>query len=76
MLTDIVTHEGYQLLWLLCSYLELDSLIGLDAHTKRTLEMIEEELLVFRNELKVCIDFVSILAGFHTQDKLMTVGIT
>lgn len=57
---NIVTHEGHQLLRLLCSYLELDSLIGLDAHTEKTLEMIEEELLVFGNELKVCIDFVLI----------------
>ncbi|KIJ07473.1 hypothetical protein PAXINDRAFT_90352, partial [Paxillus involutus ATCC 200175] len=57
VLTNNVSREGHQLLRLLHSYLELDSLIGLDAHTKRTLEMIEEELLVFRNELKVCINF-------------------
>ena len=60
ILTDSVSHEGYQLMRLLCSYLELDSLTGLDAYTERTLEMIENELLVFRNELKVCMDFVTI----------------
>jgi hypothetical protein len=60
VLTDSVSREGYQLMQLLRSYLELDSLTGLDAHTEKTLEMIENELLVFGNELKVCMDFVTI----------------
>lgn len=60
VLTDSVSHEGYQLMRLLRSYLELDSLTGLDAHTEKTLDMIENELLVFRNELQVCMDFVII----------------
>ncbi|KIN99328.1 hypothetical protein M404DRAFT_155547, partial [Pisolithus tinctorius Marx 270] len=54
ILTNNISHEGYQLLWMLCSYLELDSLIGLDMHTDRTLELIEREQLVFGSELKVC----------------------
>ncbi|KAF8547605.1 hypothetical protein OG21DRAFT_1424477, partial [Imleria badia] len=55
VLMDNVSHEGYQLVRLLCSYLELDSLTALDAHTENTLATIENELLVFGNELKVCI---------------------
>ncbi|KIN96111.1 hypothetical protein M404DRAFT_164113, partial [Pisolithus tinctorius Marx 270] len=53
ILTNDISCEGYQLLWMLCSYLELDSLIGLDMHTDRTLELIEREQLVFRSELKL-----------------------
>ncbi|KAI6001113.1 hypothetical protein F5J12DRAFT_723743, partial [Pisolithus orientalis] len=53
ILTNDVSCEGYQLLWMLHSYLELDSLIGLDMHTDRTLELIEREQLVFGSELKV-----------------------
>ena len=60
VLTDSVSCEGYQLMWLLRSYLELDSLTRLDVHTERTLERIENELLVFGNELQVCMDFVTI----------------
>ncbi|KAI6005210.1 hypothetical protein F5J12DRAFT_905946 [Pisolithus orientalis] len=41
ILTNDVSREGYQLLWMLHSYLELDSLIGLDMHTDKTLELIE-----------------------------------
>ncbi|KIO03606.1 hypothetical protein M404DRAFT_26915 [Pisolithus tinctorius Marx 270] len=33
-------------------YLQLETLIGLDVHTEATLGMIEDELLVFRGELK------------------------
>jgi hypothetical protein len=36
-------------------YLRIDSLIGLDVHTDETLVMIEAELIVFGNELKVFI---------------------
>ncbi|KAF8127384.1 hypothetical protein EV363DRAFT_1401113 [Boletus edulis] len=52
VLTNSASREGYQLMRLIRSYLELDSLTGLDAHTERTLEMIEKELLVFGNDLK------------------------
>ncbi|KAF8452167.1 hypothetical protein L210DRAFT_3608318 [Boletus edulis BED1] len=52
VLTNSASRKGYQLMRLICSYLELDSLTGLDAHTERTLEMIEKELLVFGNDLK------------------------
>ncbi|KAI6013281.1 hypothetical protein EDC04DRAFT_2870836 [Pisolithus marmoratus] len=44
---------GYQLLRMMRSYLQLDSLIGLDVQTKKTISMIENELIVFRDELKV-----------------------
>ncbi|KAI6035879.1 hypothetical protein EDC04DRAFT_2604787 [Pisolithus marmoratus] len=43
---------GYQLLCMMHSYLQLDSLIGLDIQTKKTISMIENELIVFRDELK------------------------
>ncbi|KAI6041932.1 hypothetical protein EDC04DRAFT_2601243 [Pisolithus marmoratus] len=38
------------------SYLQLDTLIGLDVHTEMTICMIENELLLFRDELKAHID--------------------
>ncbi|KAG6372672.1 hypothetical protein JVT61DRAFT_7432 [Boletus reticuloceps] len=44
--------EGYALLRMLKCYLELDALIGLDAHTERMLLMIESELLIFNDILK------------------------
>ncbi|KAI6020733.1 hypothetical protein BKA83DRAFT_4494543 [Pisolithus microcarpus] len=59
ILTNNVSHEGYQLLWMLRSYLELDSLIGLSIHTNRTLELIEKEQVTFENELKEYILHVS-----------------
>ena len=52
-LTRAASPEGYRLVRMLCSYLQLDSLIGLNIHTESTLTMIEEELLVFDKELKV-----------------------
>jgi hypothetical protein len=45
--------EGYRLLRVISSYLQLDSWIGLDVHTESTLAAIEAELLVFDAELKV-----------------------
>ncbi|KAI6107235.1 hypothetical protein EV401DRAFT_2060073 [Pisolithus croceorrhizus] len=59
ILTNDVSCEGYQLLWMLRSYLELDSLIGLSVHTDRTLELIEKEQVTFENELKEYISHVS-----------------
>ncbi|KAI6106573.1 hypothetical protein EV401DRAFT_2060308 [Pisolithus croceorrhizus] len=53
ILTNDISHEGYQLLWMLHSYLELDSLIRLSIHTDRTLELIEKEQVTFENELKL-----------------------
>ncbi|KAI5990052.1 hypothetical protein F5J12DRAFT_907606 [Pisolithus orientalis] len=53
ILTNDISCEGYQLLQMLRSYLELDSLIGLDVHTDKTLELIEREQLVFGSELKL-----------------------
>ena len=52
-LTHTTSPEGYWLVRMLRSYLQLDSLIGLNIHTESTLAMIEEELLVFNKELKV-----------------------
>ena len=52
-LTCTTSPEGYRLICMLCSYLQLDSLIGLNIHTESTLTMIEEEILVFNMELKV-----------------------
>ncbi|KAI6137977.1 hypothetical protein BKA82DRAFT_4333666 [Pisolithus tinctorius] len=53
ILTSTTSQVGYQLLRMICSYLQLETLIGLDVHTEATLGMIEDELLVFRGELKV-----------------------
>ncbi|KAI6148872.1 hypothetical protein BKA82DRAFT_22629 [Pisolithus tinctorius] len=44
--------EGYLLLGLISSYLQLDSLIGLDIQTDRMLSAIETELLVFNERLQ------------------------
>ena len=41
------------MLRMLSIYLQIDSLIDLDVHTDKMLAMIEEELLVFGDELKV-----------------------
>ncbi|KAI5993749.1 hypothetical protein F5J12DRAFT_897024 [Pisolithus orientalis] len=45
--------EGYLLLGLISSYLQLDSLIGLDIQTDRMLSAIETELLVFNKRLQL-----------------------
>ncbi|KAG2037875.1 hypothetical protein BDR03DRAFT_933870 [Suillus americanus] len=52
ILTARTSPEGYQLLCVISTYLQLDSLIGLDVHTEGTLMVIEAELLVFDTELK------------------------
>ncbi|KAI6146925.1 hypothetical protein BKA82DRAFT_35708 [Pisolithus tinctorius] len=69
ILTNNVSREGYQLLRMLRSYLELDSLIGLDVHTDRTLELIEREQLVFGSELK---EYVSRVANGELAEHLKT----
>ncbi|KAI6018516.1 hypothetical protein BKA83DRAFT_4127720 [Pisolithus microcarpus] len=43
---------GYWLLCMIRSYLQLDTLIGLDIQTETTIGMIENELIVFRDKLK------------------------
>ncbi|KAI9574141.1 hypothetical protein HD554DRAFT_2228583 [Boletus coccyginus] len=53
VLTEVSSPEGYRLLRMLGIYLRIDSLIGLDIHTDKTLAMIEEELLVFSDELQL-----------------------
>ncbi|KAI6027155.1 hypothetical protein EDC04DRAFT_2605916 [Pisolithus marmoratus] len=52
ILTTEGSPAGYQLLRMMRSYLQLDSLIGLDIQTEKTIGMIENELIVFRDELK------------------------
>ncbi|KAI6042277.1 hypothetical protein EDC04DRAFT_2564564 [Pisolithus marmoratus] len=52
ILTTEGSPAGYQLLRMMRSYLQLDSLIGLDVQTEKTIGMIENELIVFRDELK------------------------
>ncbi|KIK78025.1 hypothetical protein PAXRUDRAFT_17112 [Paxillus rubicundulus Ve08.2h10] len=47
--------EGYTLLRMLQTYLELDGLISLDVHTETTLSMIEKELPQFNDALNVSI---------------------
>ncbi|KAI5981970.1 hypothetical protein EDD15DRAFT_2182044 [Pisolithus albus] len=68
VLTKNRMPEGYCLLHILASYLELDSLIGLDVHTERTIEMIEAELLRFSGALKGYVECVekSGLDGLRT----------
>lgn len=75
MFMNDASPKSYQLLWLLHSYLELDSLIVLNMHTERMFEMIKNELVVFGDELKVRINFASILACLLTldSDKLITI---
>lgn len=53
LLTPRTSPEGHQLLRVISTYLQLDSLIGLDVHTEGTLAAIEAELLIFDTELKV-----------------------
>jgi len=53
ILTARTSPEGYQLLYVISMYLQLDSLIGLDVHTEGTLAAIKVELLIFDTKLKV-----------------------
>ncbi|KAI6156008.1 hypothetical protein BKA82DRAFT_3967167 [Pisolithus tinctorius] len=52
VLKKSITPEGYQLLRVIRSYLQLDSLIGLDVQTERTINMINDEILTFDQTLK------------------------
>ncbi|KIK25721.1 hypothetical protein PISMIDRAFT_9458 [Pisolithus microcarpus 441] len=52
ILTATNSPAGYRLLRMMRSYLRLDTLIGLDLQTETTVGMIENELTVFRDELK------------------------
>ncbi|KIJ14120.1 hypothetical protein PAXINDRAFT_163495 [Paxillus involutus ATCC 200175] len=56
VLTPAASPEGYLLLELISSYLQLDSLIGLDVHTESMLTNIEVELLIFNRRLKAYLD--------------------
>ena len=47
------SQEGYQLLILMRSYLELDMYASLTTHTEATLVKGQEELVIFNNALKV-----------------------
>ncbi|KAG0691990.1 hypothetical protein DFH29DRAFT_1009672 [Suillus ampliporus] len=52
ILNQRTSTEGYKLLCIISSYLQLDSYIGLDLHTLSTLAAIDAELLVFDSALK------------------------
>ncbi|KAG2339941.1 hypothetical protein BDR05DRAFT_977501 [Suillus weaverae] len=52
VLTRRASPEGFRILHVIRSYLQLDSLIGLDVHTEQTLAMLDAEFLVFDAALK------------------------
>ncbi|KAG1748147.1 hypothetical protein EDB19DRAFT_2036857 [Suillus lakei] len=52
ILNQRTSPEGYKLLCIISSYLQLDSYIGLDMHMSSTLAAIDAELLVFDSALK------------------------
>ncbi|KAG2029209.1 hypothetical protein BDR03DRAFT_987902 [Suillus americanus] len=54
-----VSPEGYHLLWVICSYLKLDSLIGLDVHTEQTLAMIDVEFLIYDVTLQDYVEYTT-----------------
>ncbi|KAG1824182.1 hypothetical protein EV424DRAFT_1471936 [Suillus variegatus] len=56
VLNQRTSPEGYKLLRVISSYLQLDSYIGLDVHTSSTLAAIDAELLVFDSALKEYIE--------------------
>ncbi|KAG1850743.1 hypothetical protein C8R48DRAFT_750083 [Suillus tomentosus] len=58
ILTSRASQEGHQLLCVISTYLQLDSLISLNVHTEGTLAAIEAELLVFDTELKAYVTCV------------------
>ncbi|KAI6097105.1 hypothetical protein EDD16DRAFT_1527753 [Pisolithus croceorrhizus] len=65
VLTKDKAPEGYCPLHVLASYLGLDSLIGLDVHMEKTIEMIKAELLRFSGALKIFFtrDILNVLRG-------------
>ncbi|KAI6105102.1 hypothetical protein EV401DRAFT_2060642 [Pisolithus croceorrhizus] len=73
VLTKDKAPEGYCPLHVLASYLGLDSLIGLDVHMEKTIEMIKAELLRFSGALKGYIECVerSGLDGFTHPNESM-----
>ncbi|KIN94042.1 hypothetical protein M404DRAFT_35449 [Pisolithus tinctorius Marx 270] len=52
VLKKSITPEGYQLLQVIRSYLQLDSLVSLDVQTEHTVNMINDEILTFDQTLK------------------------
>ncbi|KAG1874106.1 hypothetical protein C8R48DRAFT_745988 [Suillus tomentosus] len=56
ILNQRTSPEGYKLLRVISSYLQLGSYIGLDVHTSSTLASIDAELLVFDSALKEYIE--------------------
>ncbi|KAG1718469.1 hypothetical protein EDB19DRAFT_1837996 [Suillus lakei] len=59
VLTRRASPEGYCLLHVICSYLQLDSLIGLDVHTEQTLAMLDAEFLVFDAALNDYVEYAT-----------------
>ncbi|KAG1765353.1 hypothetical protein EDD22DRAFT_978791 [Suillus occidentalis] len=58
VLNQRTSPEGYKLLRVISSYLQLDSYIGLDVHTSSMLAAINAELLIFDSALKVNVLFI------------------
>ncbi|KAG2075570.1 hypothetical protein BDR04DRAFT_1114740 [Suillus decipiens] len=54
-----ISPEGYCLLWVIHSYLQLDSLIGLDVHTERILALIDAKFLVYDTALKDYVEYAT-----------------
>ena len=67
VITHAKTREGYQLLHMLRSYLDMESLFDLDLHTETTLEMFSQELMVWSAKLEVSNQELQI-AGHLTQN--------
>ncbi|KAI6102268.1 hypothetical protein F5141DRAFT_1065743 [Pisolithus sp. B1] len=65
---------GYQLLCMICSYLQLDTLIRLDVQTEKTISMIKNELLVFRDELKDNWNFPKVHLWKHVTYNIQSKG--
>ncbi|KAG1841947.1 hypothetical protein F4604DRAFT_1828380 [Suillus subluteus] len=60
-----VSSEGYHLLWVIRSYLHLDSLIGLNVHTERTLAMIDAKFLVYDIALKAYVEYATMSSSIE-----------
>ncbi|KIK24204.1 hypothetical protein PISMIDRAFT_10350 [Pisolithus microcarpus 441] len=66
---DLAKENFYACLSILTSYLELDSLIGLDVYMEKTIDMIKSELLRFDRALKEYVECVEVsgMEGLWTE---------
>ena len=53
VMTHTKTREGYRLLHMIRSYLDLESLFDLDLHTETMLDMFSQELVIWSAKLEV-----------------------